>query len=234
MDSGEPLISGELTNFWSGHSGRHWLPTHAANVGIPKEQRDYLGRWQAGAQESKQIVTSIQREVNRAICEGHVGLTEGELIEELRNYGEQRGVHQRDGRWFHVLARLPDYKYGLRTPYPAIQAAVDDDELEEMVGGWGQTVATEEEPKGKGAKDDVKELPYWISTSRRTGFKRLHKKSCACGVMHWKVTCCDEVAEVPKSGVDAWCRICFREELDEQVDEDSSTSGSSSSTAEEE
>ena len=102
MESGEPFISGEITNFWGGHSGRHWLPTHAANVGIPEEQRDYLGRWQAGAQESnayvlsaKQIVTSMQRDVNRAICEGHVGLTEGELIEELKRYGEERGVHQR-------------------------------------------------------------------------------------------------------------------------------------------
>lgn len=66
-----------------------------------------------------------------------MGLTEGELIEELRSYGEQRGVHQCDGRWFHVLARLPDYRYGLKTPYPAIQTVVDDDELEEMVGGWG-------------------------------------------------------------------------------------------------
>ena len=68
MESGEPLITDEITNFWSGHSGRHWLPTHAANVGIPKKQRDCLGRWQAGAQESnayvlsaKQIVTAIQR-----------------------------------------------------------------------------------------------------------------------------------------------------------------------------
>ena len=55
MERGEALISGELTNFWSGHSGRHWLPTHAANIGIPKEQRDYLGRWQAGAQESPSV-----------------------------------------------------------------------------------------------------------------------------------------------------------------------------------
>lgn len=95
-------------------------------------------------------------------------------------------------------------------------------------------MALEEEPKAKGSKDVEKELPYWISTSRRTGFKRFHKKSWACGVMHWKVTCCDEVAEVPKSGVDAWCRICFKAELDEQEDEDSSRSGSSSSTAEDE
>ena len=103
MESGEPLISGEVSNFWSGHSGRHWLPTHAANIGVPKEQRDYLGSWQAGAQESnayilsaKQIVTSIQREVNKAMCEGHVGLTEGELIEELKKYTLRREGSSRE------------------------------------------------------------------------------------------------------------------------------------------
>lgn len=166
MESGEPFISGEITNFWGGHSGRHWLPTHAANVGIPKEQRDYLGRWQAGAQESnayvlsaKQIVTSMQRDVNRAICEGHVGLTEGELIEELKRYGEERGVHQRDGRWFHAMLRLANHKYGLRTTYPTLQVELEDDELEEIVAGWGQAVPLGEEPKATGSKEAPKEKP---------------------------------------------------------------------------
>ena len=239
-ESGELLISGEITNFWSGHSGRHWLPTHAANIGIPKEQRDYLGRWQAGAQESnayvlsaKQIVTAIQREVNQAICEGHVGLTEGELIGELKNYAEERGVHQRDGRWFHVMVRMQGHRYGLGTSYPTLEMLMEDDELEEMVAGWAQTVPTEESSKKKGPKDPIAEKPYWISTSRRTGFRRLHKKSCACGVMYWTVASCEEVEQVPKAGVDAWCRVCFRAELDEQEEDDSSTSGSSTSTEEE-
>ena len=240
MESGEPLISGEVTNFWSGHSARHWLPTHAANIGIPKEQRDYLGRWQAGAQESnayvlsaKQIVTAIQREVNKAICEGNVGLTEGELIEELKIYGRERGVTQADGRWYHIMLRLPDHKYGLRTPYPTLEMMMDDDELEEMVAGWAQTVPLEEKPKPRGSTDPEKEVPYWISISRRTGLKRLHKKSCACGVQYWTVATYEEVETIPKTGVDAWCRVCFKKELDEQEDEDSSTSGSSTSTEEE-
>ena len=240
MESGEPFISGEITNFWSGHSGRHWLPTHAANVGIPKEQRDYLGRWQAGAQESnayvlsaKQIVTSIQRDVNRAICEGHVGLTEGELIEELKRYGEERGVHQRDGRWFHSMLRLANHRYGLRTTYPTLQVDLEDDELEEIVAGWGQAVPLGEEPKATGSKEAPKEKPYWVSVSRKTGFKRLHKKSCACGVQYWTVSVFEELEYIPKTGVDAWCRVCFKTELDEQDLEDSSSSGSSTSTEEE-
>ena len=237
MESGEVLISGELTNFWSGHSGRHWLPTHAANIGIPKEQRDYLGRWQAGAQESnayilsaKQIVTSIQREVNKAICEGHPGLTEGELIMELKTYAEKRGVFQRDGRWFHVMLRGPAHQYGLNTTYPTFETLIEDDELEEMIGGWGQVVPLVEETRPKGSKDQKKEMPYWVSISRRTGFRRLHKKSCSCGVMYWSVSSYEEFDQVPKTGIDAWCRICFKQELEQADEEDSSTSGSSSST----
>jgi hypothetical protein len=41
------------------------------------------------------------------------------------------------------------------------------------------------------------------------------------------------VETIPKTGVDAWCRVCFKKELDEQEDEDSSTSGSSTSTEDE-
>eukprot|EP00435_Cladocopium_sp_Y103_P069329 s873_g33.t1 len=239
MESGECFMSGETSNFWSGHSGRHWLPTHAANIGVPKEQRDYLGRWQAGAQESnayimstKQIITAIQGQVNQAICEGHVGLTEGELIQELRDYGEARGVHQRDGRWFHTMLRLPDHRYGLRTTYPTLHLLMEDDELEEMVAGWAQQVPSEEPPEARGSKESEKsEAPFWISVSRRTGFKRLHKKSCACGVMYWSVDKYEEVTQVNKARVDAWCRVCFKKEPDEQ-DDDSSTSGSSSSTEE--
>ena len=93
------LPEGELATFWSGHSARHWLPTHAANVGIGKEQRDFLGRWQAGAQErntyilsAKQAVLTIQREVNRLVCEGHENLTESEIVSDLHKYARDRGV----------------------------------------------------------------------------------------------------------------------------------------------
>eukprot|EP00435_Cladocopium_sp_Y103_P067191 s890_g29.t1 len=59
---------------------------------------------------AKQMTTAIQHQVNQAICEGHVGLTEGELIWELKDYAEDRGVHQRDGRWFHAMLRVPDHR----------------------------------------------------------------------------------------------------------------------------
>jgi hypothetical protein len=107
---------------------------------------------------------------------------------------------------------------------------IEDDELEEMVAGWGQPVPLDEKEKASGSKGPGKEMQYWISKSRRTGFRRLHKKSSACGVQYWTVTCYEEVDHIPKTGVDAWCRVCFRAELDAQEEDDSSTSGSSTST----
>ena len=178
-------------------------------------------------------MTSIQRDVNRAICEGNVGLTEGELIQELKQYAEARGVFQRDGRWFHVMLRYPDHRCGLRTVYPALQLGTDDDEIEEIVAGWGQAVPLEEKGSASGSKDKIKEYPFWISISRRTGFRRLHKKSSACGIQYWTVASYEEVEHMPKEGVDAWCKLCFKAELDAQEQEDSSSSGSSTSTAEE-
>ena len=72
-------------------------------MGIGKEQRDFLGRWQAGAQESnayilsaKQAVLTIQTKVNRLVCEGHENLTEGEIIGDLQRYARDRGVRLRD------------------------------------------------------------------------------------------------------------------------------------------
>eukprot|EP00435_Cladocopium_sp_Y103_P045520 s2527_g13.t1 len=235
-ESGEPLLAGELSSFWSGHGPRHFLPTHAANVGIGKEQRDFLGRWEAGAQESnayimsaRQAVLGIQREVNRCICEGHQGLTEGELIQELKAYGEARGIHQRDGRWFHVLRRLPNHLYGLETKFPTMVLAFEDDDEEGLIEGMDQPVPMEEPSKEEGAASSSEKAKHWIW---RTGFRRLHKMA-GCGTMPWTVGISEEAETIPKTKADAWCKICFRQELDEKrTEEESSTSGSSSSTDE--
>ena len=85
------------------------------------------------------------------------------------------------------------------------------------------------EEKEKGEKEPGR---FWVSISRRTGFRRLHKRG-GCGIMIWNVALYEEFSEVHKASADAWCKVCFKEELKEKKDEDSSTSGSSSSTDEE-
>ena len=77
ISDGRELIRAELTGFWSGHSGRHWLPTWTAMLGMSKGDRDFLGRWEAGAHQSdeyvvtsKEVVHRLQREVNKKLCQG--------------------------------------------------------------------------------------------------------------------------------------------------------------------
>ena len=236
MTSRDPLIEGELATFWSGHSARHWLPTHAANVGIGKEQRDFLGRWQAGAQESnayilsaKQAVLTIQREVNRLV---HENLTESEIIGDLQRYARDRGVRLRDERWFFSLRRKQDGKKGLFTRYPALVINVENLEDDELGQAFDHHVPLEERAEEEGESGRRETGRYWVSISRKTGFRRLHKRG-GCGIMIWNVASYEEFGEVHKASADAWCKICFREELKEKSDEDSSTSGSSSSTDEE-
>eukprot|EP00435_Cladocopium_sp_Y103_P044508 s2321_g12.t1 len=74
---------------------------------------------------------------------------------------------------------LAEHRYGLRTTYPTLHVPMEDDEVDKMVAGWGQSVPIGEETEARSSKEPEKvEKPYWISVSRRTGFRRLHKKSC--------------------------------------------------------
>jgi hypothetical protein len=57
------------------------------------------------------------------------------------------------------MLRLANHKYGLRTTYPTLQVELEDDELEEIVAGWGQAVPLGEEPKATGSKEAPKEKP---------------------------------------------------------------------------
>ena len=75
-------------------------------------------------------------------------------------------------------------------------------------------------------EEDGVEPPYFVSISRRSGFRRLHKNHC-CGVMPWQCYKVEWIHEV-KEGTH--CKHCLKacgKLGDEAV---SSSSGSSSST----
>ena len=48
LDPKEELAPDEWRSRWSGHSARHCLPSWSAALGVPAEQRAFLGRWKAG------------------------------------------------------------------------------------------------------------------------------------------------------------------------------------------
>ncbi|CAJ1361143.1 unnamed protein product [Effrenium voratum] len=174
------LVVPELLNFWSGHSARHWLPTWAANVGIAKSDRDYLGRWMASSQESnayilsaRQAVFNIQAKVNKALCEGHEGVNESELLEELKDFGEARNVQQRRGHLRHRIWRRNNAgQWFLEVDYPAIATGWD------MLGADPEVSLNEPEPcagEVEGKERETK-LKFWVAVTRKSSFRRLHWK----------------------------------------------------------
>ena len=58
--SDSPLLSESGVLFWSGHSMRHFIPSVAAAINIPKDQRDYVGRWHVNFHQSADYVHTFK------------------------------------------------------------------------------------------------------------------------------------------------------------------------------
>ena len=71
--------------------------------------------------------------------------------------------------------------------------------------------------------------PYFVSITRRTGFRRLHKTS-GCGVIPERCYKVEWVWEVNVKTADAVCKVCLARCGKSKPDSSSSSSGSSSST----
>ena len=62
------LLSRSVAAFWTPHSARSFLPSATAALGVPKEQRDYLGGWSAQGSDrytrvAERMITNLQRMV---------------------------------------------------------------------------------------------------------------------------------------------------------------------------
>jgi hypothetical protein len=62
-----PLLLPELYKLWTEHSERNWIVSMAAASGIPREERQMLGRW-AVKESSDEYIRSAQRIVARIQC----------------------------------------------------------------------------------------------------------------------------------------------------------------------
>ena len=229
--SDSPLLSESGVLFWSGHSMRHFIPSVAAAINIPKDQRDYVGRWHVNFHQSadyvhtsRQIVVQVQERVNRALCEGGPAYDECELMEEFADYLKVRTED-------HEPELIPHKIFKTGTDGPTlggIWPILDEIETEEKKQSFSV------DPDGTQAaasSDQLEKAPYFISVSRRSGFRRLHKTYC-CGVMPWQCYKFEWVHEVSSGSADAHCKNCLRACGKSSTLVESSSSGSSSSTDE--
>ena len=84
-----------------------------------------------------------------------------------------------------------------------------------------------------GEEEEPGTAPYWVSISRKSGFRRLHRLN-GCGVNPLNVHSSEDVWNLSPDVADKKCLICFRDDRDVAKEtEVESTSGSSSSSSSE-
>ena len=232
--------------FWSEHSERHVLPSIAAAQQIPKDDRDYLGRWGINAKQSgeyiltaRHVITGMQATILGAISGSILcRYDEEELLRAYWEWLEKRDPFL-DAHDF--VKRLGMGSEGdpedccLNQPWPLIpglapEIVLVDDEagsvpVEEMLN-----VATDERREPRPGED------FWVSISR-SGFRRLHRVG-KCTVDRfqcndWKYLSLPQATE-QKS--DKPCLLCWPEmkAQNDSDDSDSCSSSESSSSSENE
>lgn len=234
-DPEEALIDAEVGTRWSGHSARHCLLSWAAAIGVDSDRRAFIGRWRAGVEvdhnayvlTARQVVHGVQEEVLKAFCTGEPRhYLEVEVIAELIKYGEARGVARADVTKRHMVWRRKDRVVALYQAFPMIDKEIWKtgrfltEEMEDPV----VTLESEDERNEK--------APFWVSISRKTGFRRLHKMA-GCSITPDAVFRSELVSVVTKRTADKKCKLCWKE-VKAAADSDSSSGSSSSSESDQE
>ena len=230
----QPLFDEQWAMRWSGHSARHCGPSWSAALGVPGEQRHFLGRWKAGVETeansyvltSRQIVHSIQEKMVRCFCEGNPSYIESETFEDIKKFGDERGLDAEAFVDAHNVWLRKGSTVALFQKYPMLDESV-----------WGNGFFRSEADDGSLLEPEVvdgKSPRFWVSISRKTGFRHLHKVG-GCGVRPESVHKSEDVWEISPASADKRCLICFgKGEAKAEAPQSESTSGSSSSSESEE
>ena len=223
--------------YWTGHSMRHFIPTVAAAIDIGKEQRDYVGRWHVNLHQSadyvhtsRQIVTKVQEAVNRSLCEGNPNYDESELMEDYGCFLVTKGRSHTEWIKPHAVWKKVGDSIQVGGKWPTMDVDVIDSEIwaeqpTQIAGDEAENVAAVEST----GEDENKAPAFFVTVSRHTGFRRLHKVGC-CGTHPWTCHKVEYVSRVVDGIADAVCKTCKRASGKEIDKEESSSSGSSSST----
>ena len=235
------LVGDSAVMFWSGHSMRHFIPSVAASVDIGKEQRDFVGRWHVNLHQSadyihtsRQVVMNVQEKVNKSICEGEPYYDEGELMEELNEFlvGRSELTPDRSVRKHNIWKKV-QHGQSLGMTWPTLNP--DDIHEEAYQEGTQGEQGAELETQGGGEHSEMepKHCPYFVTISRKTGFRRLHKFG-GCGIMPWNCQRVEWLNEVKKDCADACCKGCEVSSGGAEPEEESSSSSGSPSSSDDE
>ena len=79
---GQRSLTRSTASFWTPHSARSFLPSATAALGVPKEQRDYLGGWSAqGSDRYTRIAGRMVTNLQKLVIIGRQGSSEDPFAE---------------------------------------------------------------------------------------------------------------------------------------------------------
>ena len=224
------LIPGPLLGGWTGHSERCTLPSVFAAMGVPKSERDPLGRWSPSGSDDyvrtyRALVTSLAYKFRAMLAGGNVvsATDEEEAIDEVRLYAARLGniepevLQEASDRLWKTARGL----YGLWSMDPAVNPVVLP--ADQVVTHFGEERA------------EVSTAKYLIVLSKKGSMLRLHR-SDGC----WKAQTlsfasfelCD-LDPVPQNLYSHYCHTCWpRAPPQEEAMSGSDSSNSSADSAE--
>ncbi|CAE7244397.1 unnamed protein product [Symbiodinium sp. CCMP2592] len=172
------LLPGDCALHFSGHSARNFLTSIAAAIRVPKDDRDFLGRWKVGGggsadytRTARQIVHRIQEQVTEVVLLGRErGYVEADALDALQSFAEERGEIGAVIRARHERATKVGGNPRLGGRYPPLY----------MQSIPGPHVIAEEadEDQRESAAAPKEEAKYFISVSKKTG-RRLPRPGMA-------------------------------------------------------
>ena len=170
---------------------------------------------------SCQVVHELQQLIARGLLEGTTAFEELQTLERIGGAAQEAGFLSDDFIERHtVLLRSANGTYSLMQAFPAFQITATETSAQPFI-----VAGIEEE-----TEEQTELSPYWISISRKNGFKRLHLRH-GCGVMPWNCFRTEDIWTLKDCSAHAVCKDCSKKFQPKTDDAESSSSGSSSSEA---
>lgn len=193
-----------MSLYWSGHSPRHVMAQASASIGCAREDRDFLGRWCIGKVgsnayllTSRQIVERLQHEVFESFFHRGKQYDEGELLEDVKEFADK---HELVGHRIRRRHKVVPVKTSTQSGVVSMMDPdTENEEIDDQESAERQDEIEAEANVGHGK--------YFITVSRRTGFRRLH----VVGSCHVKAERCQQVVDVDSlegQSFDAICKFC--------------------------
>ena len=151
------------------------------------------------------------------------------MMADLVQYANERGIPREAITKRHMIWKRRFRVVALFQEFPMIAdetwgLGALPGEGEDGIAGTGVLPTTE---------DNTQEAPYWVSVSRRTGFRRLHRTG-GCSIHPEAVHRAEPVFAIDAHTADKKCQVCWKKEPTNEVLSSSSGSSSSSSDEDEE